>query len=158
MLQEILANKRLLTYLLINVAVSALTTLLVIAIWMHFTLATAPVSSAGDSQPSGQYAGQLQISAVVGAGDIENERVTLDFVGAKDVSLSGWRLRDKKGSEYRFPALVLHPGAQVSLFTKVGDDTVTQLFWDRQVAVWTSGELVSLLDPAGQVQASYVVP
>ncbi len=158
MLQEILANKRLLTYLLLNVAVSALTTLLVIAVWMHFTLATAPVSSTGNSLPSGQYAGQLQISAVIGAGDVENERVTLDFISGEDVSLSGWRLRDENGNEYRFPALVLHPGAQVSLFTKVGDDSVIQLFWDRQVAVWTSGEVVSLLDPASQVQASYVVP
>lgn len=158
MLQELLNNKRLLTYLLINVAVSALTTLLVIAIWMHFTLAAEPLSPAAGSLPSGQYAGQLQISAVVGAGDVENERVTLDFVGDKDVSLSGWRLRDQNANEYRFPALVLHPGAQVSLLTKEGDDTVTQLFWDRQVAVWTSGELVSLLDPVGQLQASYIVP
>jgi hypothetical protein len=158
MLQEILANKRLLTYLFINVAVSALTTLLVITIWMHFTLVTQPVSPFGTSLSSGQYAGQLQISAVVGAGDVENERVTLDFVGAEDVSLSGWRLRDENANEYRFPALVLHPGAQVSLFTKEGDDNVTQLFWDRQASVWTSGELVSLLDPTGQLQATYSVP
>ena len=82
----------------------------------------------------------------------------IEHVGDKDLSLAGWRLRDEDGNEYRFPALVLHPGARVKLFTHAGDDTASELYWDRQVAAWSSGEKVSLLDPRGQEQAGYVVP
>jgi len=158
MLQKLLSNKRFLTYLLINVIVSAVTALLVITLWTRFTLSVVPTGLAGTSLPSGEFAGQLQISAVIGAGDLDNERLTIDHVGDADISLSGWRLRDQNGNQYNFPALVLHPGAQVSLFTKQGDDTSTQLYWDRSVFVWNSGELVSLLDSTGQLQATYKVP
>lgn len=158
MLQELLSNKRFLTYLLINVIVSALTALLVITLWTRFTLSAVPAGLTGTPLPSGEFAGQLQISAVIGAGDLDNERLTIDHVGDADISLSGWRLRDENGNQYDFPALVLHPGAQVSLFTKQGDDTSTQLYWDRSVSVWSSGELVSLLDANGELQASYEVP
>lgn len=158
MLQELLTNKRFLTYLLINVIVSAATALLVISLWTRFTLSATPAGLAGTPLPSGQFAGQLQISAVIGAGDLENEHITIEHTGEADISFSGWRLRDENGNQYDFPALVLHPGAEVNLFTKQGDDTPSQLFWDRQIAVWGSGELVSLLDAAGQVQATYTVP
>jgi hypothetical protein len=100
----------------------------------------------------------VQITGVIGAGDLDNERVVIAHVGDEDISLSGWRLRDEDGNEYRFPALVLHPGAQVNLFTRQGDDTASQLFWNRQVSAWESGELVTLLDISGRRQAEYLVP
>ena len=158
MWKELVTSKRLGIYLLINVVVSAVTTLFVIILWMHFTLSSTPTSLEGTPLPSGEYAGQLAISAVIGAGDLKNESVLIELVGDKDLSLAGWRLRDEDGNEYRFPALVLHPGARVTLFTYSGDDTASELYWDRQVAAWTSGEKVSLLDPRGQEQAGYVVP
>jgi hypothetical protein len=161
MLKELMANKRLGVYLLINVVVSALTTLLVLIVWTQINLAAAPNAlpdSAGTDSSTSAFSEQLQISAVIGAGDIANERVLIQHVGDQELSLSGWRLRDANGNEYRFAALVLHPGAQVNIYTQQGDDSASELFWDRQVAVWETDELVKLIDPNGREQATYTVP
>lgn len=160
MLREILNEPRLVRYLVLNVILSALTALIVLALWTHFVFnADAPPSlTDGPFAAATSAAAQIQVVAVVGAGDLQNERVSLRHVGDQDVALAGWRLRDASGIEFRFPALVLHPGAQVSVYTREGNDTATELYWDRQVPVWSSGELVSLLDAEGVLQATYSVP
>lgn len=156
MLSEIFGNKKLVSYIVINIVISALTALLVIFLWTRFALSSPPAELLGSNGSA--FEGQLVISTVVGADDLENERVVIQHRGVEDISLSGWKLRDSSGSEFRFPALVLHPGAQVTIFSRIGDDSATQLFWDRQVPVWDSGETVTLLDPTGQVKATYKVP
>ncbi|HSS99181.1 MAG TPA: lamin tail domain-containing protein [Terriglobales bacterium] len=158
MLQELLGNKRLLAYLGINIVVSALTTLFVIAAWMRLTISSTPTELIRTSAPSSQYAEVLQINSVIGAGDLANEHVVIDLVANEENSLSGWLLRDENGNEYRFPALVLHPGAQVTVWTGEGDDTASDLYWGRQSASWNSGEQASLVDPSGRVQTTYTVP
>jgi hypothetical protein len=156
-LREIFSNKKLVTYIGINIFVSALTALIVISLWTRATLnSDAPVLPDGSGNTT--LSNQLSISTVVGAGDLENERFSLAHVGTQDVSLSGWRLRGEDGSEFRFPALVLHPGAQVVVYSKAGDDSATELFWDRQIPAWYTGEEISLVDASGQIQARYTVP
>lgn len=157
MLREIFGNKKLVKYIAINIAISALTALIVIFIWTRLVLSSTPPVFADAVSDLG-FAGQLEITAVVGADDLEAERITISLAGDEDVSLSGWKLRDTGGSEYRFPALVLHPGASVTIYSRNGDDGATDLYWDRQLPVWTSGETASLVDPDGQVQATYTVP
>ncbi|MGH2581888.1 MAG: lamin tail domain-containing protein [Anaerolineales bacterium] len=152
------ARKRLGVYLLINVIVSALTTLLVLIIWTRFTLQNPSTSFDGGANSGNPGASQLEITGAIGAGDVANERVVISHVGSRDVSLSGWRLRDEDGNEYRFPALVLHPDAKVDIYTGPGEDTASRLYWNRQVAVWESGERVLLLDASGRTQADYLVP
>lgn len=160
MLREFLNDPRLVRYLVLNVVLSALTALVVLALWTHFVFRADTPPALPDTQfvAATSTTSQIQVSAVIGAGDFQNERVTLRHVGDQDVALAGWRLRDASGIEFRFPALVLHPGAQVSVYTREGDDTVSELYWDRQVPIWSSGELVSLLDGAGTLQATYTVP
>lgn len=155
MFKNLQPSKRLLVYIVINVVVSALTALIVLALWTRFTLGEVSDFQNGITPiPSST----LVINAVIGAGDLENEHVIIEHVGNGDISLSGWRLRDESGAEYRFPALVLHPGAQVSIYSRKGDDSASSLYWDREIAVWNSGEKVSLMDPSGRVQATYMVP
>lgn len=156
MLNSLDPGKRLLVYLVINVVVSALTTFIVLALWTRFTLGDAPELGANPSTSTNSS--QLTINAVIGAGDLENEHVIIEHFGSEDVSLSGWRLRDESGAEYRFPALVLHPGAEVNIYSREGDDSASSLYWDRQIAIWNSGEKVSLLDSDGRVQDTYTVP
>jgi len=156
MLNSLDPGKRLIVYLVINVIVSALTTLLVLALWTRFTLGNVP--DFGVTASTDITASQLTINTVIGAGDLENERVIIEHIGIEDVSLTGWRLRNESGAEYRFPALVLHSGAEVSVFSRVGDDSANSLFWDRQVSMWKSGEEVSLIDPGSRIQATYTVP
>jgi hypothetical protein len=163
-------RKPLKTYLLINVVVSALTTLLVLVLWSALTTPDLPDSSAASSSTldatdtpgptidAGDYAGQLAISTIIGAGDVDNERVTIEHVGDTEISLAGWRLVDEGGNEYRFPALVLHPDGSVELYSRVGEDSVTQLYWNRTSAVWEESEEARLLDPNGDERATYTVP
>ncbi len=159
MLKNLDPGKRLIVYVIINVIVSALTTLLVLIIWTKVTFSGAPniVASSGGAAPAAL--GDLaSINAVIGAGDLANERVVIQQIGDQDVSLAGWVLRDGNGNVYRFPALVLHPGAAVDVYTATGEDTATSLYWDRSVAVWSSGEQATLQDASDHQQAAYTVP
>ncbi len=157
MLNSLDPGKRLLVYLVINIIVSAMTTLVVLALWTRFVLGGAP-DFAPSNPTTDSTSSQVVINAVIGAGDLENERVIIEHVGDEDISLTGWRLRDESGAEYRFPALVLHPGAEIDVYSREGDDSASSLYWDRQVAIWSSGEKVSLIDPSSRVQATYTVP
>ena len=162
-------RKPLSRYLLINVVVSALTTLLVLIIWNRVNappsldglLESSPTNqsaSASASPEPGEYAGQLSIATIVGTGDLENERVRIEHIGDQDISLALWQLEDEDGNRFRFPALVLHPGGFVELFSRLGEDSVTQLYWNSDDPLWSEGELASLVDPSGDEQASYTAP
>ncbi|MBX3048660.1 MAG: lamin tail domain-containing protein [Anaerolineales bacterium] len=161
MLNRLSPGKRLLFYLAINIVVSALTTLLVLTLWSRLAFAGAPQiggSLSGAGSATSPALSGVSINAVLGAGSAADERVVLVHTGQQDVSLASWRLRDENGNEYRFPALVLHPGAQVSVHTTSGTDSVSALFWGRTAPVWRSGELARLLDASGGEQAVYTVP
>lgn len=180
--------KRLGIYLVINIIVSAATTLLILTLWSRgnqvpATLdppataaldGAAPTTAAqtlgqggeqGDdpeptaTQPVGEaVAGLLEITNVVGAGDLDTERIMIRHVGDQELSLAGWQLQDGDGHAYRFPALTMYSDGAVTVFTKDGPSSVVELYWGLGDAVWESGEVATLLDPADNVQASYTVP
>ena len=102
--------------------------------------------------------GQVEIMAVIGAGDLDSERVQLRGTGASSLDLTGWRLRDEDNNEYIFPKITLFANGAVNVNTSAGVDTVVALFWGKSKAVWSSGETVTLLDSAGNIQATYQVP
>ncbi|UYN88899.1 MAG: lamin tail domain-containing protein [Anaerolineales bacterium] len=158
-MRDLLTDPRLVRYLLLNVAVSTITALIVMSVWTYFVFRGDPLAlDASGAAIQSVSSSQLRVSAVVAAGDLENERVTIEHIGQQELSLVGWRLRDGSGIEFRFPALVLHPGGQVSIYTRQGDDTVSELYWDRQVALWSKGETLTLVNADGVVQATFVVP
>jgi len=157
-MRDLLTDPRLVRYLLLNVAVSIVTALIVMSVWTFFVFRDSPAVLDANGTPVQIASSQLRVGAVVAAGDLQNERVTIEHTGQQELSLVGWRLRDGSGIEFRFPALVLHPGGQVSVYTRQGDDTVSELYWDRQVAVWSNGETLTLLDSNGDVQATFVIP
>ncbi len=157
-MRDLLTDPRLVRYLLLNVAVSIVTALIVMSIWTYFVFRQEPVVVDAIGSTVQPASSQLRVSTVIAAGDLQNERVTIEHIGQQELALAGWRLRDGNGIEFRFPALVLHPGGQVSVYTREGDDTVSELYWDRQVAVWSRGEELTLIDASGNLQATYVVP
>ncbi|QYK50924.1 MAG: lamin tail domain-containing protein [Anaerolineales bacterium] len=158
LMRDLLSDPRLVRYLLLNVAVSIVTALIVMSVWTYFVFRETPAVLETTGLGAQAAPSQLQVTTVVAAGDLQNERVTIEHIGQQEVALAGWRLRDGNGIEFRFPALVLHPGGQVSVYTREGDDTAAELYWDRQVAVWSRGEELTLLDASGNVQATYLVP
>jgi hypothetical protein len=174
-------------YLLLNVIVSAATVLAVLLVWERVRqnelppqvpTNPAPVETSGapaaqvdptatlppaptptTAQPS---SGPLiQITSVIGATDPQQEYVVLKRLGEGDLSLAGWQLRDEEGNVYIFPSspeLILFKGGAVQVYTRVGNDTPAEVFWNRADPVWRPGEWVTLVDSLGSVQATFQVP
>jgi len=105
--------------------------------------------------------GSVLIDSVVGAGDLEAERVRIRHAGGGELSLVGWRLEDGQGNLFvfpEFPQLTLFSGGAVNIYTRAGVNTVVDLYWGLDKPVWTSGSTVILRDADGNVQARYLVP
>jgi LysM repeat protein len=105
--------------------------------------------------------GSVLIDSVIGAGDLNSERVLLKHRGEGEISLVGWRLEDGSGNVFVFPQvplLVLFKGGAINVYSRSGVDTVVDLFWGLDRAVWNSGATVTLRDAQGNVRATYVIP
>jgi hypothetical protein len=121
--------------------------------------AVATPEATATNPPPGQTV--IEIAQVVGAGDLEQEVVLLRRLGEGNLTLTGWRLRGDGGSEYRFPeqpALVLYKDGAVHLYTRLGADTVTDLYWNRAEPAWRPGETLTLFDEQGSERAQYRIP
>jgi len=174
--------RRLFYFLLLNVLVSAVTTWAVVTIVLrNYTppadqaiptlirqtdsvdgevVITEPALSNPDltEAPQDVVAELLEIESVIGAGVLDTERVVIQHIGEKEVSLFGWQLQDQDGHVYSFPALTIFSGGAVTVFTRTGTSTVVELFWGQDEAIWQPGEIAYLLDPQGEIQAVYTIP
>jgi LysM repeat protein len=110
-------------------------------------------------QPTASPQADVEIANVIGAGDLNNERVVLQQSGAGTLLLAGWQLQDGNGNQFTFPALELtQDGFQVNVYTKSGTNTADSLYWGLTQPIWSSGGTVTLLDPDGAVRATFSVP
>jgi hypothetical protein len=79
--------------------------------------------------------GDVKISKVLANPDLEagatHEYVDLTNHDAEPIQLEGWRLTDAIGTAYTFPAFELASGASVRLHVAEGDDSATDLYWER---------------------------
>ena len=113
----------------------------------------APTESAGEPGDT-----VLEIVTVIGTGDLAEERVIIRQNGDAQVSLQGWQLLGPDGQVFTFPQLVLFQDGAVTVYTKAGTASVAELYWGLAEAVWTSGDVVTLMDPDGNIVAAYQVP
>lgn len=112
----------------------------------------------GKPLPAGTPA-KVQIVAVIGAGDLNSERVQVRGLGeGVTLSLTGWRLMDEDGFVYTFPQITLYGGGAVNVHSKAGVDTVVALYWNAGDALWEPGERATIVDQDGFIQAVYTVP
>jgi LysM repeat protein len=105
--------------------------------------------------------GNVVIDAVIGAGDLESERVLLKHAGEGELSLAGWRLEDDRGNVFTFPenqVVKLFKDGAINIYTRQGTNSVVDLFWGRTEPVWFSGATVILKDAQGNPRAVYKVP
>lgn len=119
-----------------------------------------PVSTAtplpeAETSPS---IGQIEIVSVIGVGDLGTERLILGEAGGGKHSLTGWQLHDEDENIYTFPQATLYENGQIVINTKAGVDNPLELHWGQADPVWESGELVTLYDSSGQIQATFQVP
>ncbi len=102
---------------------------------------------------------RVAIVAVRDPGTVTSELVEICNNDTGVVDLSGWILRDVEGNEYTFPAeRRLFGGGSVALFSRVGEDTAIALFWDRQQAAFSRGDVVTLFDSQERAQSTFTVP
>lgn len=169
-------RNRLVSYILLNILISAATILIILVIWDHAhpALANQPTYSCptpGASLPASISAtavpilptatftpGSLEIASVVGAGDVHAEVIQIQYTGGSDLSLAGWSIRDDRGNEFIFPAMILYQGGAVKIHSAAGLNTSVDLYWNQNESMWKEGETVHLIDPQGTEQATYQIP
>ena len=156
-----------LPFLLINILVSALTTLGVLWLWNRAQpqAVTPPASAPQAGQPTALQNALppldtpvVQIDYVVGAGDLNLESIRLSRVGEGELDLLGWKLEDGAGHEYIFGSVRISQGGAMDLYTRAGSNSAIALFWGLPEAVWQSGVKASLKDWQGNLRAEYVIP
>ena len=168
-----------LPYILLNVLLSALTTLLVLVIWtkiqenklpedVNFGMQHGPAAPLIQSEPVSEAESLpplppvdqtlIVIDNVFGTGDIENEVIELKRLGEGELWLTGWKLSDEEGHIFTFQELVINKDASIEIFSGSGHDSVAALYWGLSQAIWSSGKTVYLYDHSGLLRSTYIIP
>jgi hypothetical protein len=162
-------RKRWLPFIILNIIISAATTLLVLFLWnrinpgqqltLNYPVATAASVVQSDPQATLPSIDEdvIKISNVIASGDYENEYVVLSRVGEGALNLSGWMLVDLDQHRFIFPDIDLLKG-DVEVYSKGGANSVNKLFWNAGESIWQSGETVTLFDSASQQRAIFEIP
>ena len=100
----------------------------------------------------------IEIAEVAGAGEVEQEFVSIKNSGNIPIALLGWRLNDEDGRTYTFGQVTLFgDGAAINLHSGRGIEGPADLYWGFDEAIWRPGETVTLVDGEGSVRATFVV-
>jgi len=164
--------KKTLPFILLNIFVSAATLLAVLYFWQQKNPLpkaepTQPIITPIQGNPSSLATTPtaqvlqdrlLRIEGVFGVGDIQVEYILLRNPSDSSVDLAGWRIVSDGGRNYRFPNLTLYPKGAVNIYTGPGTDTVTELHWNSDTALWTTGDLLTLFDSQGNEHTEFKVP
>lgn len=115
------------------------------------------------TEPLPEGTAVVEITEVVGVGELASESVLVTNAGTRPLSLLGWELEDEEGNVYTFVDVTLYGSGDagspaIVVHTETGQNTPSDLYWGQETAVWESGETVTLRDAEGTVQATYVIP
>lgn len=119
--------------------------------------ATQPASQ-NTSPPPNAGEARVIIDSVIGAGDLDSERVFLKRDGSGEISLQGWQLISESGDTFTFPQISLFESGALYIYSKSGLTSVVALYWELDHPVWEPGDTVLLVDNEGQTQATYQIP
>jgi hypothetical protein len=163
-------RRRLISYLLLNVFISACVTGAILfwydrnyrSVSISAVQPAAPLTNQGGSAPQATLSPQedipVEIVSVIGAGTLNAEWVVVSYKGEDQINLASWELRDEDRNIFVFPQLVLHTDGAVQIHTGSGTNTVIDLYWGESEPVWESGEKAQLFDPSGNKRDEYQVP
>lgn len=121
------------------------------------SVSSTPSNTPTATLPATATNAQVEILSVNSAGVITAEGVDIRNNNAI-IDLNNWTLTDGQDNVYTFPEQRLFQGGLVTLFTRVGTDTAIALFWNRDTAVFESGDTLTLSDSTGRVQSTFRVP
>ena len=163
-------RRRLISYLLLNVFISACVTGAILfwydrnyrSVSQSAVLPAAPLVNQEISVPQATLDPQekipVEIVSVIGAGTLNAEWVVVTYKGEDQINLANWELRDEDRNVFVFPQLILHTDGAVQIHTASGTNTVIDLYWGESQSVWESGEKAQLFDPNGNPRDEYKVP
>jgi LysM repeat protein len=102
---------------------------------------------------------QVEITEVLGVGQVDQERVVISNLGDRLADMQGWTLTDADGNVYVFTNFRLWPGGNVTVHTRIGQDgnPPANFYWGKLEAVWSTGEVVVLKDAGGMTLSTSVV-
>lgn len=100
---------------------------------------------------------RVVIRGAYARGDLASEFVYLENLGGVAV-MEGWVLEDGQGHAYTFPAFTLYNEGGVNVYTRSGIDSVINLYWGLDRALWEAGAQVFLRDRSGTVHATFQIP
>lgn len=101
----------------------------------------------------------VEITGVLGAQDLSQERVIITNVGDRFADMAGWVLSDADGNSYTFAGFRLWPGGNVAVYTRAGQDgnPPASFFWGKLNGVWSAGDVATLVDAGGNVIATHTL-
>jgi len=87
--------------------------------------------------------------------DVDGEYVRISNKSAAAIDLTGWTLRDNDSKHvYTFPAFSLAVGAEVQLWTKIGDNDAANLYWGSRSAIWNNDGDTAVLSDASSAEVT----
>jgi hypothetical protein len=88
--------------------------------------------------------------------NLNGEWVDIVNQGSVAQDLSGWTISTQHNRTYAFKSLNLQAGASVKLHTGCGNDTATDIYWNKKMPIWNNnGDTATLKDASGNVVARY---
>lgn len=172
---------KLVVYLVINVFLSAAVTLTVLWLWDQAHPTPKIIENAGLSTTGGTQLAQTEdtssiqqastpeiefldenidvsIHTIVGSGNLDMEYVEIRNQSQGPIDLTGWLLQDEHDHTFVFPAMILNKDGALKILSGQGTNTVIELYWQSETAIWQSGETARLMNASGEQISSYLIP
>lgn len=91
-------------------------------------------------------------------GNLLSEAISITNDSNQAINLQGWQIQRVGGPTYTFDSVSIFPGGNLSLYSRIGNDTSVAIYWGQLSPVWQSGDIVTLLGVDGRVEAAAVIP
>ena len=84
---------------------------------------------------------------------LPDEWIKVTNKGSSPVSLSGWKIEDEgRKHTYIFPSYTLDAGSTVTVYTKMGTNSATELYWGSSSPIWNNdGDTAYFYDSNGRL-------
>lgn len=95
---------------------------------------------------------EIEILEVIRAGDVTAEGIRIRNNGGL-VNLEGWEISDANDNSYTFGSFLFFSNAEHTVYTRASENTPIATYWGLEEPIWEVGDVVTLRDADGDVQA-----
>jgi len=83
--------------------------------------------------------------------------VVFQNVGSAPLDMTGWTILDEANHSYLVPRFILHPGQTFTLYTGLGKNTPSALYWGSGRSIWNkAGDTIIVKDAEGNLVLSHI--